>query len=55
MYDDYDYDDAYLDSIDDELESYNDEIEGYDMDLDGLEDDEFIIQDSYDEQLDEID
>ena len=46
MYDDY---------LDYELDSYNDEIEGYNDDLRSLEDDGFILRDSYESEIKEID
>ena len=45
MYDDYEY----------ELESYNDEIDGYNDDLRSLDDDDFILRDSYESEIEEID
>ena len=45
MYDDYEY----------ELDSYNDEIDGYNDDLRSLEDDGFILRDSYESEIEEID
>ena len=45
MYDDYEY----------ELDSYNDEIDGYNDDLRSLDDDDFILRDSYESEIEEID
>ena len=45
MYGDYEY----------ELDSYNDEIDGYNDDLRSLEDDGFILRDSYESEIEEID
>ena len=45
MYDDYEY----------ELDSYNDEIDGYNDDLRSLEDDGYILRDSYESEIKEID
>ena len=45
MYDDYEY----------ELDSYNDEIDGYNDDLRSLDDDDFILRDSYEFEIEEID
>ena len=39
----------------DELDSYNDEIEGYNDDLRSLEDDGFMLRDSYESEINEID
>ena len=55
MYDDYDDSDVYLDEYDDELDMYDDEIDGYDDELRDLEDDEFMLDDSYESEIREID
>ena len=39
----------------DELDSYNDEIEDYNDDLRSLEDDGFMLRDSYESEINEID